>query len=157
MGRFIRVRAEALAGMKAWRREVTEAFALRSDGYSYEVELPIKALRRGFRVIEVPITTEPRRAGESSVRVVRTALRLGGGVQIPIVDWLQLSPYGTLELGQISDFTASEDCKNNKNAGLTSTPWDPAYDYGTDKRAGHFVVTLGVGGDLLFGGDKPRK
>lgn len=68
---------DVLAGMKAWRREVTEAFTLQSDGFSYEVELPIKALRRGFRVVEVPITTEPRRAGESSVRVVRTGLRLG--------------------------------------------------------------------------------
>jgi dolichol-phosphate mannosyltransferase len=68
---------DVLAGMKAWRRSVTASFDWQSDGFSYEVELPIKALRRGFRVVDVPVTTEPRRTGESSVRVVRTAARLG--------------------------------------------------------------------------------
>jgi len=67
---------DVLAGMKAWRREVTASFDWTSDGYSYEVELPIKALRRGFRVVDVPITSDPRRTGQSSVRVVRTAARL---------------------------------------------------------------------------------
>lgn len=67
---------DVLAGMKAWRRAVTDSFDWQSDGFSYEVELPIKALRRGFRVVDVPVTTDPRRSGQSSVRVLRTAARL---------------------------------------------------------------------------------
>ena len=68
--------SDVLAGVKAWRRQVTDSFAWTSMGFSYEAELPLKALRRGFRVIDVPVTTEPRRSGASSVRVVRTAARL---------------------------------------------------------------------------------
>ena len=34
---------DALAGMKAWRREVTESFSLTSYTYSYEVELFLPA------------------------------------------------------------------------------------------------------------------
>ena len=62
--------------MKAWRREVTDRFRWQSDGFSYEAELPIKAVRLGFRVVDVPVTTEERRAGRSSVHVVRTGLGL---------------------------------------------------------------------------------
>lgn len=68
--------SDLLAGMKAWRREVTRAFHWQSDGFSYEAELPIKAVRLGFRVVDVPVTTEERQAGESSVAVLRTGLRL---------------------------------------------------------------------------------
>jgi glycosyltransferase involved in cell wall biosynthesis len=68
--------SDLLAGMKAWRTEVTRAFRWQSDGFSYEAELPIKAVRLGFRVVDVPVTTEERRAGRSSVNVVRTGLGL---------------------------------------------------------------------------------
>lgn len=68
--------SDLLAGMKAWRRDVTAAFAWQSDGFSYEAELPIKAVRLGFRVRDVPISTAARTTGRSSVRVVRTGARL---------------------------------------------------------------------------------
>lgn len=68
--------SDLLAGMKAWRREVTRAFHWQSDGFSYEAELPIKAVRLGFRVADVPVTTEERRQGLSSVPVLRTGLKL---------------------------------------------------------------------------------
>lgn len=67
---------DVLAGMKAWRRDVTTSFRWVSDGFSYEVELPLKALRGGFRVLDVPITTEARRTGQSAVPVLRTGARL---------------------------------------------------------------------------------
>jgi glycosyltransferase involved in cell wall biosynthesis len=68
--------SDVLAGLKAWRREVTAAYTWQSDGFSYEVELPIKAVRLGFRLAEVAVSTEPRRAGQSSVRVWRTGVTL---------------------------------------------------------------------------------
>ncbi len=67
---------DVLAGMKAWRRDVTRRCALLSDTYSYEIEIPIKALRAGFRITEVPIRTAPRREGASSVSPFRAGLNL---------------------------------------------------------------------------------
>lgn len=67
---------DVLAGMKAWRKEVTQSFRVESDTYSYEAELVAKAVRNGWRVREVPITTEPRRTGTSSVQVFKVGLQL---------------------------------------------------------------------------------
>lgn len=61
---------DALAGFKAWRRVVTESFQLTSHTYSYEVELFAKAIRKGWRVMDVPITTQPRAHGVSTVSVL---------------------------------------------------------------------------------------
>jgi glycosyltransferase involved in cell wall biosynthesis len=59
------------AGMKAWSRRAMQRLGpLRSDGYAYEVEIPVRALRAGLRVVDVPITTEARAAGETKVNVV---------------------------------------------------------------------------------------
>jgi glycosyltransferase involved in cell wall biosynthesis len=65
---------DALGGLKAWRRSVTDSYVWQSLGFSYEVELPVKAARLGFRLIEVPVATECRSAGESSVRVWKTGV-----------------------------------------------------------------------------------
>jgi glycosyltransferase involved in cell wall biosynthesis len=69
--------SDALTGFKAWRRELTDAYVWQSDRFSYEVELIIKACRLGFQVLEVPVTTEARAAGQSSVNVLRTGAELG--------------------------------------------------------------------------------
>ncbi|MFN8392120.1 MAG: glycosyltransferase family 2 protein [Bdellovibrionota bacterium] len=66
---------DVMAGFKAWRREVTQAFSLTSDHYSYEVELAVKAVSQGYRVVDIPIATEPRTAGTSSVRVFRDGVK----------------------------------------------------------------------------------
>jgi hypothetical protein len=82
--------------------------------------------------------------------------RLGGGVQIPLLSFLQLSPYGSIAIGQLGDVSSDDDCKN-KGAGLQNTPWEAGKPFGTDQRGTHFIVSLGVGGDLLFGGDIRKK
>jgi dolichol-phosphate mannosyltransferase len=89
---FFKKMSDVLAGIKAWKKEVTESFKLKSDSYSYEVELPIKALNKGWRICEVPITTEPRTRGESSVKVFQVGLRL----ILDIVTWRVRSLFGTL-------------------------------------------------------------
>lgn len=58
------------SGYKAWRRDVLEAIDLggvRSEGYSFQIEMTWRALRRGFRVVEVPIVFVDRRAGKSKM------------------------------------------------------------------------------------------
>ncbi|TML28713.1 MAG: polyprenol monophosphomannose synthase [Actinobacteria bacterium] len=57
-------------GFKCFRREVLEAIDLpsvRSEGYAFQIELTYRALRRGFRVVEVPITFHERRQGSSKM------------------------------------------------------------------------------------------
>ena len=65
----LRVR-DPTGGFKCFRREVLEAIDLpsvRSRGYAFQVELTYRALRAGFRVVEVPIVFRDRRLGRSKM------------------------------------------------------------------------------------------
>jgi dolichol-phosphate mannosyltransferase len=69
---------DATAGFKCFRREVLAAIDLdnvRSDGYSFQIEMNFKAWKKGFRLKEIPITFSDRRVGISkmSKRIVREA------------------------------------------------------------------------------------
>ncbi len=66
-------------GLKCFRREVLEALDLdrvSSQGYGFQIELTYKALRRGFRVREIPITFADRELGQSKMsrRIVLEAM-----------------------------------------------------------------------------------
>jgi dolichol-phosphate mannosyltransferase len=57
-------------GFKAFRREALEAIDLEtvhSNGYSFQIEMTYRALRRGFRVVEVPIVFVDRMLGRSKM------------------------------------------------------------------------------------------
>jgi dolichol-phosphate mannosyltransferase len=57
-------------GFKVFRREVLEAIdleSLNSLGYAFQVETTYRAVRAGFRVVEVPIVFHDRRVGESKM------------------------------------------------------------------------------------------
>jgi dolichol-phosphate mannosyltransferase len=57
-------------GFKCFRREVLEAIhfdSVRSRGYAFQVELTYRAVRAGFRVVEVPIVFRDRQQGESKM------------------------------------------------------------------------------------------
>ena len=57
-------------GFKCFRREVLEAIdfaTVRSRGYAFQVELTYRAVQRGFRVVEVPITFRDREVGQSKM------------------------------------------------------------------------------------------
>ncbi len=58
------------SGFKAFTRRALEAIdldAVQSNGYSFQIELTYRALRRGMRITEVPITFVDRRAGKSKM------------------------------------------------------------------------------------------
>jgi dolichol-phosphate mannosyltransferase len=58
------------SGYKAFSRRALEAIGLdhvRSNGYSFQIELTYRALRRGMKVVEVPIVFVDRRAGQSKM------------------------------------------------------------------------------------------
>jgi dolichol-phosphate mannosyltransferase len=57
-------------GFKCFRREVLEGIDLqtvRSHGYAFQVELTNRAIRRGFRVEEIPIVFKDREHGQSKM------------------------------------------------------------------------------------------
>jgi dolichol-phosphate mannosyltransferase len=57
-------------GFKCFRREVLEAIhfdSVRSRGYAFQVELTYRAVRAGFRVVEVPIVFRDRERGQSKM------------------------------------------------------------------------------------------
>jgi dolichol-phosphate mannosyltransferase len=57
-------------GFKVFRREVLEAIepeTIPSLGYAFQVETTYRAIRAGFRVVEVPIVFRDRRVGESKM------------------------------------------------------------------------------------------
>jgi dolichol-phosphate mannosyltransferase len=66
-------------GFKCFRREVLEAIDLdtiEARGYAFQVEMTYRAIRAGFRVVEVPIVFRDRRAGTSKMdrRIVAEAV-----------------------------------------------------------------------------------
>lgn len=65
-------------GFNAWKRHVLEGIDLdrvRSEGYSFQIELKYRSLKAGFKGVEVPILFEDRRVGKSkmSTRIVLEA------------------------------------------------------------------------------------
>jgi dolichol-phosphate mannosyltransferase len=58
------------SGYKAFRAEVLRSIdlgSLRSEGYSFQIETTYRAVQKGFRVAEVPITFVDRKAGQSKM------------------------------------------------------------------------------------------
>jgi dolichol-phosphate mannosyltransferase len=91
-------------GFKCYRREVLETIdfeTITARGYVFQVEMPFRALRAGFRVVEVPIVFRERREGKSKMttrivaeaiwrvllmrirRQVQSAKRSGGRQRVP--------------------------------------------------------------------------
>jgi dolichol-phosphate mannosyltransferase len=57
-------------GFKCFRAEVLRAIDLpsvSSTGYGFQIELTYRTIRRGFRVVEIPIVFEDRRVGQSKM------------------------------------------------------------------------------------------
>jgi len=83
------------SGFKCFRRSALESLdldALRSEGYSFQIEVTYRLLRGGRRVVEVPIVFVDRRVGLSKMsrRIVIEAvgvvwkLRWGSGSRPPL-------------------------------------------------------------------------
>ncbi|HOJ03643.1 MAG TPA: polyprenol monophosphomannose synthase [Bacteroidota bacterium] len=72
---------DATGGFKCFRVEVLKAIDLdrvRSNGYSFQIEMSFKAWKKGFRIHEIPIIFMDRRAGISkmSKKIVREAVTM---------------------------------------------------------------------------------
>jgi dolichol-phosphate mannosyltransferase len=61
---------DATGGYKCYRRAVLEAIDLdriKSNGYAFQIEMTYKAWKKGFRIVEIPITFLDRRQGTSKM------------------------------------------------------------------------------------------
>lgn len=70
---------DCTSGFKCFRREVLDTIALdsmKSDGYSFQIEMNYRCMTNGFRIGEVPIIFIDRHAGSSkmSKKIVREAV-----------------------------------------------------------------------------------
>ncbi|MGE4133635.1 MAG: polyprenol monophosphomannose synthase, partial [Bdellovibrionales bacterium] len=77
-------------GFNGWKASTLQKIGLdsvRSEGYSFQIELKYRALKLGFNGIEIPIVFEDRRVGQSkmSSRIVFEALhRVWGLRRLPV-------------------------------------------------------------------------
>ena len=65
----VRIR-DLTSGFICWRREALEAIdldAVRSNGYSFQIEMKYRALQAGLSVFEIPIVFVDRRVGQSKM------------------------------------------------------------------------------------------
>jgi len=76
---------DATSGFRCYTRALLEKIdlsAVMSQGYSFQIEMVERALRLGFRVVEIPIRFEDRKLGSSKVsrgevtKALATVLRL---------------------------------------------------------------------------------
>ena len=70
---------DATGGFKCFRRRVLEVIDLddvRSNGYSFQIEVSFRAWKKGFKIKEIPIVFVDRTAGTSkmSKKIVREAI-----------------------------------------------------------------------------------
>jgi dolichol-phosphate mannosyltransferase len=71
--------ADATGGYRCYRRKVLETINLeriRSNGYSFQIEMVYRTMQAGFRIAEIPIIFPDRRVGKSKMsrRIVIEAL-----------------------------------------------------------------------------------
>ena len=74
---------DATAGFKAWRAAALRAIDLptiRSNGYSFQVEMNYRTVKKGLRILEVPIVFEERAEGASK-------MTLGVQLESAITPW----------------------------------------------------------------------
>ncbi len=71
--------ADSTGGFKCFRRQVLESIALdrvKSNGYSFQIEMSFLAWKKGFRIREIPIVFTDRVEGQSKMsrKIVREAI-----------------------------------------------------------------------------------
>jgi dolichol-phosphate mannosyltransferase len=71
--------SDCTGGFKCFRREVLEAIdidSIKSDGYSFQIEMNYRCHEKGFKICEIPIIFVDRHAGTSkmSKQIVREAV-----------------------------------------------------------------------------------
>ena len=63
---------DVTAGFKIWRSSALQTIdvaSIRSNGYSFQVEMNYRSVRHGLKIVELPIHFADRREGDSKMNV----------------------------------------------------------------------------------------
>lgn len=85
---------------------------------------------------------------EVSISSKGPALSLGGGLSIPLGTSWSLTPFATAQMGRFEEQEIEEDCGLNVPS---------SFDIPSDDQKTHGMLFVGIGGEFLFGPDKPAK
>jgi hypothetical protein len=90
---------DMLSGYRVFSRNIVKQLPLLSPGFEIETELTIKALERGYRVIELPVTLSNRPEGSySKIRHVHDGLLIMRMIFSLARDYKPLTVFGTIGL-----------------------------------------------------------
>ena len=94
---------DVFSGYRALTREAMKGLPLFVPGFEIETELTIKALERGYRILEVPVRLSPRPADSpSKLRRVRDGLRILGTVVALARDYKPLTVFGGIGMATVA-------------------------------------------------------
>lgn len=63
-------------GYRSFRRDVVKDMKLKSNGFSIETEISIKAAKMGLRVLEIPSFEKPRKKGEGKLKTFSDGIKV---------------------------------------------------------------------------------
>jgi glycosyltransferase involved in cell wall biosynthesis len=90
---------DLLSGYRAFSRRLVKTLPLLGGGFETEAEMTIKAVHRGFRVVEVPVSLVSRPAGSTSkIRVVQDGLLILNAIVSLFRDYKPLTFFGVIAL-----------------------------------------------------------
>lgn len=93
---------DMLSGYRAFSRRFVKGVPLFGGGFETETELTIKALERGYRIVEVPVDLTSRPEGSfSKIRIVNDGLRIVNTILALFRDYKPLTFFGAVGLGLI--------------------------------------------------------
>ncbi len=91
--------SDVLSGYRAITRELVQEVAVLSSGFEVETELTLEALRRGFRIREVPLPYRSRPAGSrSKLHTFRDGYRILTTILVILRDHRPLMVFSSLAL-----------------------------------------------------------
>jgi Glycosyl transferase family 2 len=93
---------DMLSGYRAFSRAFVKSIPLFGGGFETETELTIKALERGYRIVEVPCDLSARPAGSfSKIRIVNDGVRILGTILALLRDYKPLTFFGATGLALV--------------------------------------------------------
>jgi glycosyltransferase involved in cell wall biosynthesis len=90
---------DLLSGYRAFSRRLVKTLPLVGGGFETEAEMTIKAVHRGFRVVEIPVSLAPRPEGsKSKIRIVQDGLLILNAIVALFRDYKPFTFFSAISL-----------------------------------------------------------
>lgn len=66
--------SDFMSGYRCFSKCIAEKLSLTSSGFDIETEITIQTLRRGFRIVEIPIEIKPRKSGNQKSNILNVGV-----------------------------------------------------------------------------------